>query len=58
VKLERLPHFDIADLLSAREAGSYLLRGSFLQLKSNAAGNRARDRQKLAIKIKLNTLTP
>jgi hypothetical protein len=34
------------------------MRGSFLPLKCNAGGNRARDRQKLAIKIKLNTLTP
>jgi hypothetical protein len=28
------------------------MRGSFLPLKCNAGGNRARDRQKLAIKIK------
>jgi hypothetical protein len=32
--------------------------GSFLPLKSNAGGNRARERQSLAIKTKLNNLTP
>ena len=31
--------------------------GSFLPLKSNVGGNRARDRQRLAIKIELNALT-
>jgi hypothetical protein len=31
--------------------------GSFLPVKSNAGGNRARERQILAIKIKLSSLT-
>jgi len=32
-------------------------RGSFPVAKSNAGGNRASDRQRLAIKIQLNSLT-